>query len=74
MFVSLGYGFSLLVCAWSFYRISGGLFNPAVVLGMVLAGQLPPIRGLFLLPAEIIGAIAASALVQGLFPGKYATT
>lgn len=28
--VSIGYGFSLLVAAWSWYRISGGLFNPAV--------------------------------------------
>ena len=30
MYTSIGYGFSLLVCAWAFYRISGGLFNPAV--------------------------------------------
>lgn len=27
--ISLGYGFSLLVTAWSLYRVSGGLFNPA---------------------------------------------
>lgn len=27
---SLSFGFSLLVTVWSFYRISGGLFNPAV--------------------------------------------
>jgi hypothetical protein len=32
VFISLGYGFSLLVCAWVWYRISGGLFNPAVLL------------------------------------------
>lgn len=30
VFVSLVYSFSLLVNAWAFYRISGGLFNPAV--------------------------------------------
>ena len=30
MFISLSFGFSLLVTAWVFYRISGGLFNPAV--------------------------------------------
>lgn len=28
--ISIVYGFSLLVNAWAFYRISGGLFNPAV--------------------------------------------
>ena len=35
LFISLGFGFSLAVTAWVFYRISGGLFNPAVTLGMV---------------------------------------
>lgn len=30
VFISLIYSFSLLVNAWAFYRISGGLFNPAV--------------------------------------------
>jgi hypothetical protein len=32
VFISLGYGISLLVTAWGWYRISGGLFNPAVCL------------------------------------------
>jgi aquaporin related protein len=30
IFTALLYGLSLLVNAWAFYRISGGLFNPAV--------------------------------------------
>lgn len=30
MAVGFTYGFSLLVSVWTFYRISGGLFNPAV--------------------------------------------
>lgn len=30
IFTALLYGFSLLVNVWTFYRISGGLFNPAV--------------------------------------------
>lgn len=30
VFVALIYSFSLLVNVWAFYRISGGLFNPAV--------------------------------------------
>lgn len=29
-YVATSFGLSLLVCAWVFYRISGGLFNPAV--------------------------------------------
>ncbi|CAG8952864.1 hypothetical protein HYFRA_00007578, partial [Hymenoscyphus fraxineus] len=69
VFVSLGYGFSLLVTVWVWYRISGGLFNPAVTLGLVLSGCLPPVRGLILFPAQILGAIAAAGLVKGMFPG-----
>jgi len=30
MYISLSFGFSLMVNAWVFFRISGGLFNPAV--------------------------------------------
>lgn len=30
MYIAMAYGFSLLVNVWTFYRISGGLFNPAV--------------------------------------------
>ena len=30
LFISLSFGFSLVTTAWTFYRISGGLFNPAV--------------------------------------------
>jgi glycerol uptake facilitator-like aquaporin len=74
LFIALAFGFSLSVNAWSFYRISGGLFNPAVVLGMVVTGSLPWMRGLFLLPAQILGSIIAAALVQCMFPGDVAST
>jgi aquaporin related protein len=30
MYISLAFGFSLAVNVWIFFRISGGLFNPAV--------------------------------------------
>lgn len=29
-YISTAFGFSLAVSAWCFYRVSGGLFNPAV--------------------------------------------
>ena len=32
VFISLAYSLSLLVNVWAFYRISGGLFNPAASL------------------------------------------
>lgn len=36
---------------------------------MVLTGSLPPMRGLWLIPAEILGGIVAAALVSCMFPG-----
>lgn len=30
MYISLAFGFSLAVNVWVFFRVSGGLFNPAV--------------------------------------------
>ena len=32
MYISLCFGFSLIVSAWLFYRVTGGLFNPDVSL------------------------------------------
>ncbi|PSN72641.1 aquaporin [Corynespora cassiicola Philippines] len=69
VFTALVYGFSLLVSVWAFYRISGGLFNPAVTLGMTLSGTLPPIRALCLFPTQIIAAMCAAGLVSCMFSG-----
>ncbi|KAI4159648.1 MAG: hypothetical protein LQ342_006415 [Letrouitia transgressa] len=70
LFISLAFGFSLAVTAWVFYRVSGGLFNPAVTLGLVLAGGLPPIRGLLLFFPQFFGGMVAAALVSCMFPGS----
>lgn len=71
LYISVIFGFSLTVNVWIFFRISGGLFNPAVTLGMVLVGALPIVRACCLLVAQIAGAIAASSMVLGLFPTQF---
>lgn len=35
MYIALSFGFSLAVSSWVFFRISGGLFNPAVRLASI---------------------------------------
>lgn len=37
VWIAMSYGFALLVNAWAFYRISGGLFNPAVCFPILVA-------------------------------------
>lgn len=68
VFVALSYGIGLLTSAWVLYRVSGGLFNPALTLGLVLAGALPPMRGLILFPAQVLGATCAAAVVSCIAP------
>jgi len=74
LYIALSFGFSLMANAWVFYRVSGGLFNPAVTLGLCLAGGLPWIRGLLLLPAQLLGSIVGAALVTCMFPGPHTFT
>lgn len=40
LFSSLGFGFSLAVNAWVWFRVTGSLFNPALTLGLTLLGNL----------------------------------
>lgn len=67
-YIALSFGFSLMVNVWIFYRISGGLFNPAVTLGMVMVKSLSYTRGFLLVCAQITGSIITSLIVKVLFP------
>jgi len=68
MFISVGMGLSLLITAWAFYRITGGLFNPAVTLALWLIGAVRSVRAILLTIAQLAGGIAGAALVEGLTP------
>ncbi|KAF2842821.1 aquaporin [Patellaria atrata CBS 101060] len=68
-YIALSFGFSLAVNAWVFFRISGGLFNPAVTLGMCFIGALSWTRGTLLFITQILGGMTAAALVSCMFPG-----
>ncbi|WPG99722.1 putative major intrinsic protein [Acrodontium crateriforme] len=68
-YISLAFGFSLAVNAWVFFRVSGGLFNPAVTLGMAIIGAVGWMRALLVLFAQLLGSMASAAVVSALFPG-----
>ncbi|KAJ9108067.1 hypothetical protein QFC20_003636 [Naganishia adeliensis] len=69
LYIALAFGFSLAVNAWIFFRVSGGLFNPAVSWGMVLVGALTPLRGALLTVSQILGGITGAAIVDAITPG-----
>lgn len=71
LYIALVFAFSLMVNVWVFFRISGGLFNPAVTFAMLLCRALSPVRAFLLLAAQITGSIFASYIVSVLFPTDF---
>jgi aquaporin related protein len=71
LYISLVFGFSLTVNVWIFFRISGGLFNPAVTLAMAMTNGISWLRATLLFVAQISGGMLASILVKVMFPTQF---
>jgi aquaporin Z len=61
--VPFAFGFGLLAAIFAFGHISGGHFNPAVTVAMVLDGRTTVIDGVAYVASQVIGGIAAAVLV-----------
>ncbi|KAH9814425.1 aquaporin-like protein [Melampsora americana] len=72
LYISTSMGLSLLAAAWTFFRVSGSVFNPNVAIALLLTGALKPMRFVLYVIAELLGAIAASALLHACLPGPLA--
>ncbi|KAK7942478.1 uncharacterized protein PG986_011591 [Apiospora aurea] len=71
LYIAVSFGFSLMVNVWVFFRISGGLFNPAVTLALWAVRAVSAKRAIVLFLSQIVGSITASALVLALFPTRF---
>lgn len=69
MYIAASFGTALTVNVWIFYRVTGGMFNPAVTLGLVLVGAVSPLRGVLVVATQIVAGIAAAAVADGILPG-----
>jgi aquaporin Z len=67
--VSLAFGLTVLTGAYAFGHISGGHFNPAVTLGLVVAGKFERRDALPYMAAQVAGAIAACAVLAVIATG-----
>jgi len=68
--VALAFGLTVLTMAYAVGGISGGHFNPAVSLGLAVAGRF---GWKDLIPywiAQVIGAVAAAAVLYAIASGK----
>ncbi|SCV69973.1 BQ2448_1367 [Microbotryum intermedium] len=71
LFIALSFGFSLVVVAWAFFRITGSAFNPAVTLSLWLVGGLSSRRAIGVVIAQLLGGIAAAGLSKGVTLGTF---
>ncbi|CZT08565.1 uncharacterized protein RAG0_13584 [Rhynchosporium agropyri] len=69
VYAAVATGFSLVITAWTFFRISGGLFNPVISFGMALIGVITWARCALLIARQTIATVAASYIVYGVFNG-----
>lgn len=67
--VSLAFGLTVLTMAYAVGGISGGHFNPAVSLGLVVAGRFPAKDLIPYWLVQVIGAIAAAATLHVVVSG-----
>lgn len=68
--VALAFGLTVLTMAYAVGGISGGHFNPAVSVGLAVAGRFPASRLLPYILAQLAGAILAAAALYLVASGK----
>ena len=68
--VSLAFGLTVLTMAYAVGGISGGHFNPAVSVGLAVAGRFPTTSLLPYILAQLAGAVAAAAILYVIASGK----
>lgn len=68
--VSLAFGLTVLTMAYAVGHVSGGHFNPAVSVGLLVGGKMDAKDLVPYIASQVLGAIAASALLYVIASGK----
>lgn len=68
--VSAAFGLPVLTMAYAARHVSGGHFNPAVVLGLWAAGRCGNRHVVAYIIAQVVGAIVAAAVMWLIASGK----
>jgi MIP family channel proteins len=63
--VAITFGLVIMAGIYAVGHISGAHFNPAVTLGFVLTRHFPPARAVAYWVAQLLGALAAAAILRG---------
>lgn len=68
--VALAFGLTVLTMAYALGPVSGGHFNPAVTLGLVIGGRFPATGLLGYWVAQCVGAVLAAAVLYLIVSGQ----
>lgn len=68
--VSMAFGLTVLTMAYAVGGISGGHFNPAVSIGLTVAGRFRVASLVPYIAAQVVGAITAAAALYVIATGK----
>jgi len=68
--VSLAFGLTVLTMAYAIGHISGCHLNPAVSVGLCVAGRFPASQLLPYIVAQVLGAIGGAAVLYAIASGK----
>jgi aquaporin Z len=68
--VALAFGLTVLTMAYAVGGISGGHFNPAVSVGLMMAGRFEAKNLVPYVIAQLVGAIVASTVLYLIVSGK----
>jgi aquaporin Z len=68
--VALAFGLTVLTMVYAVGHISGGHFNPAVTVGLVVGGRTPVADLVPYIVVQVIGAIIAGAVLYVMASGK----
>ena len=68
--VALAFGLTVLTMVYALGPVSGGHFNPAVTVGLAVAGRFPKGEVLHYVAAQVLGGIAGAAILYVVATGK----
>ncbi|MCC7104601.1 MAG: aquaporin [Chloroflexi bacterium] len=68
IFIGLAHGLGIGVMIAAAGHISGGVYNPAITVGLVATRKLPVMKGVYYIVAQLLGGVVAALLLKVLFP------
>lgn len=68
--ISFAFGLSVVAMAYAIGHISGCHINPAISIGMVVAGRMKASEAIYYIIAQVLGAIAGASILFFIASGK----